>query len=104
MRSITRNGNMTISRVSALLLGFFVAGSLFGQDKSVRTLTTAGMSFKLPGGWDWHSDIASNATGFLEDTLSDLQKKVAASKGDLKDLKIVRGEKFGVNTATMATY
>jgi hypothetical protein len=118
---------MTISRVSALLLGCIVAGSLVAQDKSVRTLTTEAVTFKLPAGWEWQSEIASNiaikkdikvkdqtytitadlvfnATGFLEDTLSDLQKKVAASKGDLKDLKILRGEKFGVNPATLATY
>ena len=38
-----------------------------------------------------HGDLVFNATGFLEDTLADLQKKVAASKGDLKDLKIDPG-------------
>src|SRR5262245_32135398 len=120
---------MTLSRTSAFFLGLVLAGSAFGQApaNTERTLTTEGVKFKLPTGWEWQSEIASNialkqdikvkdatytitadlvynAQGFLEDTISDIEKKVKASKGDLKDLKVTRGEKFSGNPATMVTY
>jgi hypothetical protein len=118
---------MTISR--AFFLAVLVAGSAFGQAAAnpVRNLTTEAVNFKLPAGWEWQSEIASNiavkkdikikdqsypitaelvynSNGFLEDSISDIEKKVAASKGDLKDLKVVRGEKFAGTNATMVTY
>jgi len=119
---------MTLSRTSAFFLGLVFAGSVFGQAANTeRTLTTEGVKFKLPAGWEWQSEIASNialkqdikvkeqtytitadlvynTNGFLEDTISDIEKKVKASKGDLRDLKVTRGEKFVGNPATMVTY
>lgn len=120
---------MIIHRPSALFLAALLAGSSFSQaaGNTERTLTTEGVTFKLPAGWQWQSEIASNiaikkdlkvkdqtvtitadlvynASGFLEDSISDIEKKVAASKGDLKDLKVVRGEKFANNPATLVTY
>jgi hypothetical protein len=121
---------MIVHRPTALFLAAALAGSLFAQaaaDPNQRTLTQEGVSFKLPAGWQWQSDIASNiaikqdikvkdqtytitaemvynAHGFLEDTISDIEKKVATSKGDLKDLKITRGEKFAGSNAAVVTF
>jgi hypothetical protein len=120
---------MTSSPARTLFLALGLAGSLLAQaaDNTVRTLSQEGVTFKLPAGWDWQSEIASNialkkeiklkdrtftitadlvfsAEGFLEDTITGIEKKVASSKGDLKDLKVTRGEKFAGTTAVLVAF
>jgi hypothetical protein len=112
-----------------LFLACLLAGSLAaqGSDVATRTLSTEKLAFKLPAGWQWQSEIAANiaikkdiavkdrtftitaemvfaAEGFLEDTLTGIQNKVAGSKGDFTDLKIKRGEKFAGNPAVLVSY
>src|SRR5437870_256647 len=119
---------MNMIRPSALFLAALLTGSLLGQagDNTQRTLTTEGVSFKLPAGWAWQGEVASNiaikkeikvkdqtytitaeliyqAEGFMEDTIAGIEKKVAVSKGDLRDLKTTRGEKFAGNAATLVS-
>jgi hypothetical protein len=120
---------MTSSRATALFLVAALSGSVAAQaaDPNTRTLTTEGISFKKPAGWEWQSDIASNialkkelkvkdqaytitaemvfaAEGFVEDTISGIEKKVSASKGDLKDFKVTRGEKFAGAPAALVSF
>jgi hypothetical protein len=120
---------MTFSRPRAFFLALAFAGSLLGQAarNNERTLTTEGVAFKLPAGWEWQSEIASNiaikkelkardqvytitadlvysAEGFLEDTIAGIEKKVAASKGDLRDLKVNRGERFAASPAVLVSF
>lgn len=119
---------MNTFRPSALFLAALLTGSLLGQagDNTQRTLTTEGVSFKLPSGWQWQGEVATNiaikkdikvkdqtytitaelifqAEAFLEDSIAGIEKKVAASKGDLKDLKTNRKEKFAGNPATLVS-
>jgi hypothetical protein len=120
---------MSLFPTRALFLVAVLAGSLDAQaaDNTQRTLTTEQVSFKLPAGWEWQSEIASNiaikkdikvkdetiqitadlvyqSEGFVEDTIKGIEKKVAISKGDLKDFKVTRGEKFAAAPATLVTY
>lgn len=119
---------MNMFRSTALFLASLLTGSLLGQgtDNTLRTLTTEGVSFRLPAGWEWQGEIASNiaikkdikvkdqtytitadltfqAEAFLEDTIAGIEKKVAASKGDLRDLKTTRTAKFVTNPAVIVS-
>jgi hypothetical protein len=120
---------MSPIRAFTFSLVCLTAGSLAAQasDNTTRNLSTEKVAFKLPPGWEWQSEIAANiaikkdvkikdrtltvtaemifaAEGFLEDSIKDIEKKVAASKGDLKDLKIKRGEKFAGNSAVLVSF
>jgi hypothetical protein len=120
---------MITHRPNAFFLAALLAGSLFSQGAAdtERTLSTEGIRFKLPSGWQWQSEIASNiaikkdvkakdqthtitaemvfqAEAFLEDSIANIEKKVEASKGDLRDLKKTRGQKFNGNNAVLVTF
>jgi hypothetical protein len=120
---------MTTTKAVAFFLTAVVSGSLVAQsaDPNLRTLSTEGITFKKPVAWDWQSEIAANialkkditvkdrtytitaemvfsAEGFVEETIAGIEKKVKASKGDLRDLKKTRGEKFAGASATLVSY
>ncbi len=117
------------SAVLAVVISLTATGPGPAQSaaKDTRTLTTEGVTFKLPSGWTWQADAASNiaikkevrvgdetytvtgellyeAEAYLEQTITGLEQKVKESKGDLRDLKVDRSQKFGDNPAVLVSF